>query len=449
MSDSRLSTRLRDMLRATRGEGERPPNPAQPSAQDASPAGGSLASSAATALGGEIIETEAGPCVRVCRTYGADHRHGVIRIGDCSGDLQQDDAALSMLFDSGTGQAAPLVFVDIETTGLSGGAGTYAFLVGCASFEGAALQVEQFFMVGHALERALLSVLRGSIEASGALVTYNGKTFDVPVLETRYLFNRQPPPFAGRPHIDMLHTARRFWRGVRSVVPAPGAQSDSCALIAMEQALFGFRRYGDVPGFEIPARFFSFLRSADARPLQPVFEHNRLDLVSLAALTARAARLVREAPERVDDARECYGVGRLLEGRDDGNGAEPWYTRAVVLSARSWHAADALVRVQALRALALRCRRFGRYADAAAHWEAITSSRACPPALLREALEALAVHYEHRSKDLERARRCAERSRALSHAIAHGAAVEHRLARLRRKLGDPGRMLLVRDAEMW
>ena len=444
MSGSRLGNRLRDILRSGRdgAVGRAPTEPAGPASS-----GASLAASAADALGGDIIPTEAGPCVRVLRTYASDHRHGILRMGDCYDDLACGVAALPVLtgnapFERAAPDPCGLLFVDIETTGLAGGAGTCAFLVGCARFDGGALRIEQFFMVGHALERALLAVLRAPIEGSGALVSYNGKTFDVPVLETRFLFHRQAPPFASRAHIDMLHTARRLWRGARGVVAAPGAQVESCALTAMEQALFGFRRYGDVPGFEIPARFFSFLRSSDARPLQPVFEHNRLDLVSLAALTARAVRLLRETPDRVDDARECYGVGRLYEAQDEGDRAEGWYERAVTLSTRSWHAADGLVRVQALRALALRRRRQGRYEDAAACWEAIAAARACPPPLLREALEALAVHFEHRSRDLVRARRYAERSRQIAQPMSRGTAVEHRLRRLRRKLVNSGAMLL-------
>ena len=450
MSSPSLGSRLRDILRASRdGNGDRPAP--DPSAAGPATTGAALAAAAAHALGGEILQTGAGPCVRVVRTYAPDYLHGILRLGACLDDLEGGEAALPLLT-GGTGpgpgstDSRALLFVDIETTGLAGGAGTYAFLVGCARFDGSALVVEQFFMVGHALECALLSVLRAPIESSGTLVSYNGKTFDVPVLETRFLFHRQAPPFAGRPHIDMLHTARRLWRGTRSVVPAPGTQTGSCALAAMEQALFGLRRYGDVPGFEIPARFFAFLRSSDARPLQPVFEHNRLDLVSLAALTARALRLVREAPERVDDARECYGVGRLFDGREDGERAERWYERAVALSEHSWQADDGLVRVQALRELALRRRRQGRYAEAATYWEAIVAARACPPSIMREALEALAVHFEHRARDLGRARRYAERSRLVSHAIARGAAVEHRLARLRRKLVNSGARL-VEDAE--
>jgi uncharacterized protein YprB with RNaseH-like and TPR domain len=434
MHDSRLTNRLRDILRAPASE--RPAAPIQPRPPaEARDIGATLASSAAAALAGTIVQTVSGPCVHVRRTYAADHRHGCVRVGEIIDDLHEGAMSAARLMtdasDPPVDGAPQLLFMDLETTGLAGGAGTYAFLVGCASAEASALRIDQYFMLGHALERALLAAIREPIAASGALVTYNGKTFDVPVLETRFLFHREPPPCGGRPHLDLLHMARRLWRGARGVVAAPGAQSDSCALTAMEQALFGFRRHGDVPGFEIPGRFFAFLRSADARPLDPVLEHNRLDLLSLAALTARVSRLVRESPDRLTDARECYGVGRLLEQR--GEDAERWYARALALADRSWHAVDELVRVQALRALAVHCRRQARYAEAAAHWERVSRSRRCPPAFMQEALEALAIHYEHRSRDLDQARRYAERSREASTTRARANAVEHRLARLQRK----------------
>ena len=435
MEASRLGSRLRDILRPHRGTDAEAPR-APGTGPDPREVGATLASAAAAALAGEVVETHAGPCLHVRRTYPADHRHGRLRVGDCLDDLHEGAGRVAQLMsgaDAPVTTAPGLLFVDLETTGLAGGAGTYAFLIGCAAADGAALRIDQYFMLGHALERALLSAVREPIAASEALVTYNGKSFDVPVLETRYMYHRQTPPCGGRPHLDLLHAARRFWRGARSVVAAPGVQSESCALAAMEQALFGVRRHGDVPGFEIPGRFFAFLRSADAHPLEPVLEHNRLDLLSLAALTARVARLVRQTPDRVDDARECYGVGRLLEQR--GEDAEEWYAQAAALADRSWHAEDELVAVQARRALALHCRRQARYAEAARHWERITAARRCPPVNMREALEALAIHYEHRSRDLERARRYAERSRAVSWTNGGTVAVEHRLARLQRKLG--------------
>jgi hypothetical protein len=340
-----------------------------------------------------------------------------------------------------------ILFLDLETTGLAGGAGTYAFLVGCAWFEPGGFRVRQYFMVGHALERALLAAVRERLESCGSLVTYNGKSFDVPVLETRFVFNRQRAPLGDRPHVDMLHPARRLWRGARPLVNVPGAQRESCTLAALEQALLGVQRTGDVPGFEIPTRYFAFLRSGDASPLEPVLEHNRLDLVSLAALTARAFRLLAEDHPRVDGARECLGVARLLERAAAWDRAEDCYRRAIDLASHSWQSEDEDARLEALHALALRCRRTARYLDAAAHWETLTRARRCPPALLREALEALAIHHEHRSRDLAQARRFAEQTRHL--AGAH-AAIDQRLARIDRKIGKGGPPAAIgRNASLW
>jgi uncharacterized protein len=340
-----------------------------------------------------------------------------------------------------------ILFLDLETTGLAGGAGTYAFLVGCGWFEPGGFHVRQYFMVGHALERALLAAVRERLDSCGPLVTYNGKSFDLPLLETRFVFNRQRAPFADRPHVDMLHPARRLWRGARPAVHIPGAQRESCTLSSLEQALLGVQRTGDVPGFEIPTRYFAFLRTGDASPLEPVLEHNRLDLVSLAALTSRAFRLLAEEHPRVDGPGECLGVARLLERAAAWERAEQCYRRAIELASRSWLGEDEAVRIEALHALALRCRRTARYLDAAAHWEAITRARRCPLPLLREALEALAIHHEHRSRDLAQARLFAQETRRVAGARA---GMDRRLARLERKLGrHTGTPQAPRNASLW
>ena len=397
-------------------------------------------------------DTPAGPCVIVDRIYDHDHLHGLLRIGDCACHVHHDAPGLPILAGSSWGDAVSggrpciheavpvspspcgdIVFLDLETTGLAGGAGTYAFLIGCGWFEACGFRVRQYFMVGHALEGALLAAVRERLECCGPLVTYNGKSFDMPVLETRFIFNRQRTPLGDRPHVDMLHPARRLWRGARPLVNIPGAQRDSCTLSTLERALLGVQRTGDVPGFEIPGRDFAFLRSGNAVPLEPVLEHNRLDLVSLAALTARACRLLAEEHPQVEGARECLGVARLLERVSAWDRAEACYRRAIDLAAHSWQTEDEDVRVEALHALALRCRRTARYLDAASHWETLTRARRCPPALMREALEALAIHHEHRSRDLEQARRFAEQTRRV---VGTHPGIDQRLARIHRKMGQ-------------
>jgi uncharacterized protein YprB with RNaseH-like and TPR domain len=439
---------------------------ASPDAMTPQSIGRRLAQAAARALGGSVHDTGDGPCVVVERFYDHTHLHGLLRIGTSACHVHHDAPGLSMLAgaswrDTAAGERpgpagcpasigqrrGDILFLDLETTGLAGGAGTYAFLVGCGWFEPDGFRVRQYFMVGHALERALLSAVRERLESCGPLVTYNGKSFDVPVLETRFVFNRQRAPLGDRPHVDMLHPARRLWRGARPLVSIPGAQRESCTLSALERALFGVQRTRDVPGFEIPARYFAFLRSGDASPLDPVLEHNRLDLVSLAALTGRAFRLLAEERPTVDGPRECLGVARLLERAAVWDRAEDCYRRAIDLASRSWQAEDDEVRVEALHALALRCRRTARYLDAAAHWETLARARRCPPALLREALEALAIHHEHRSRDLDLARRFAEQTRRVTGAHPR---IDGRLARIDRKIGKGGAPApITRNAWLW
>ena len=389
----------------------------------------------ADTLGGDILERDGGVAIVVDRFYPPDHQHGLLRLGDVPGRGLAAAPELALL----GGVPEPLdrdpralLFVDLETTGLSGGAGTYAFLVGCAFFEPHGFRIRQYFLPGYQHERRLLAEVESLLRQSAAIVSYNGKSFDVPVLETRYQFNRLPAPFEQMAHVDMLHPARRLWKGTA----APGAwpDTDSCRLTTLERSLFGVRRLGDVPGFEIPARYFDFMRSGNAAPLEPVLEHNRLDLISLAALTARAIHLLKTAPASSSTARESLGAGRLLERAGRLSEAECCF-RDAVDRARVERGPDGTwIRAEALRAVAIRCRRDGRYPEAVEAWQAIADDRRAPAGIRRDALEALAIHFEHRARDLTVARRFAQLSLAERVGTPTMEESRHRVARLQRKL---------------
>ncbi|HEY7791328.1 MAG TPA: ribonuclease H-like domain-containing protein [Vicinamibacterales bacterium] len=423
----------------------------------------------ADALCGAFTETAAGPCFVVEREYRAGTRHGSMYIGEYAG-LMAESAASGEVLAAGlpAGEPAapiPWLFFDLETTGLSGGAGTHAFLVGCGFFDGEVFRTRQLFLTGYAVERAVLTALTGLLAQTGVLVTFNGKSFDVPVIETRYLFHRMALPEAARVHLDMLHPARQFWRRKRDP-RAPvrrdalarwhrdpdgdASDGDRCTLGALERSVLDFHRQDDVPGSEIPARYFHFVRSGEAGPLEPVFEHNRLDLVSLAALTARGLSLVAGGHTAAATARECLALGRLYERVARSEPAAACYERSAELSARSIGAPDKhLVWADALRRLAKLHRRERRYAEAATSWEALISTPGCPPAFVAEATEALAVHHEHRSRDLAAARRFARRSVEDS-APAMAREARKRLARVERKLAaraEAGTMLLPADRD--
>jgi uncharacterized protein YprB with RNaseH-like and TPR domain len=393
---------------------------------------------AAEALGGDIVERDGGVVIVIDTFYPADHQHGLLRIGDVAGRAMAVSDEIALLGGVPVPLDAPprsLLFVDLETTGLSGGAGTYAFLVGCGFFEPHGFRIRQYVMPAYQHERPLLAEVEALVRASAGLVSYNGKSFDVPVLETRYQFNRLAPPFEGLAHVDMLHTARRFWRGAAA---SPGAwpDSDGCRLSTLERTLFGVRRIGDVPGFEIPSRYFGFIRSGDAEPLEPVLEHNRLDIVSLAAMTARAVELLKDAPRSSRSSRESLGAGRLFERSGRLDVAERCYEDAISRASRERGYEGSTTRAEALRALAIRFRRTGRHADAARAWQSVVDDRRAPAPIRREALEALAIHFEHRTSDLDQARRFARLSlaeRVGTRSMDNG---RHRLARLDRKVGS-------------
>jgi uncharacterized protein YprB with RNaseH-like and TPR domain len=387
----------------------------------------------ADVLGGTIVTNGFGRALVIDRRYESDRFHGARRVGECD---VADDETLRLLDPSlppAAGAAGRTIFVDLETTGLSGGAGTVAFLVGCGWFDMGAFQVRQFLLASYAHERALLDAVAACFDAATLLVTYNGKTFDVPVMETRWVFHRMELPLDGIPHFDMLHPARRLWK-MRT--PESDLEEGGCRLSTLERALFDVRRVGDVSGFEIPGRYFQFLRNGDPRPLEPVLEHNRLDLVSLAAVTAHAVRLAEQGVEACRDGSEALALGRVYERAGDVTRAGRCYERGAAST-------NADVRAESLYRVGLRHRRERRFAEAADVWRSLLelaeSKRGRTPAMesLRQfAVEALAIHEEHRTRDFEAARELAMFSLEEQTGAAgrRRDSMRHRLARLERKI---------------
>jgi uncharacterized protein len=276
----------------------------------------------------------------------------------------------------------------------------------------------------------VLAELQAWAKSHGALCTYNGRTFDVPLIEPRFMFHRVPCPLDGVPHLDMLHPARRMWRQRPLASGTPDPDDSSCSLSVLEKQIAGVHRVGDVPGYEIPSRFFNFVRTGDARPLEAVMEHNRLDLISLAAVLARAIVLITRGPSSAMTAQEAYGLARVYERGGAHENAEASLLRTIEFAKRV--GAEPEVHAEALRRLAWIRRRDRRPHEAAEAWTALAVLPRCAAALRREAKEALAIHHEHRLKDLEAARQHA--LDLLADGLANPARVQHRLDRLERKL---------------
>jgi uncharacterized protein len=380
--------------------------------------GSETAPAAAARLGGRLHRAGQSGCVVLDRRWDAYDWYGRKQVSA----LELEPDAPLTLFDRRLNLQSDwsnrIVFFDIETTGLSGGAGTLAFLAGCGWFEDGGFHVRQFFLVGPAGERALLDALTEIFESASLLVTYNGRSFDIPTMDTRWAFHRSESPTA-LPHFDMLPPARRLW----SDAPA------GCSLSALEREVLGVYRLRDVPGLEIPSRYFQFLRTGNPGAIEGVIEHNRHDLLSLAALTAHAVWLAREGPDACREASERAGLGRLYERAGDADRAAYAYKLAADSGGPD-------VRRAALSRLAVLLRRQERHQESAAAWQSVLELAPRQPGALspldRRAALALAIHHEHRARNLDLARDYATTLRTESTGQAKQDA-EYRLRRLDRK----------------
>jgi uncharacterized protein len=202
-----------------------------------------------------------------------------------------------------------LLFLDTETTGLAGGTGTFAFMVGVGKIQNGKFQTTQFFMPGFPDEFLLLKLLSEYVEKDSILVTFNGKTFDIPLLETRFILHRLKNPL-NLEHIDLLHFARVIWRDTL----------DSCSLQSLERNILDLHRFDDTPGFMIPQIYFSYIRDGNADPIPGIFEHNEIDIVSMHKILVRVADILGNPNSKYfDSPLEILRVGKyhVRKGRRD------------------------------------------------------------------------------------------------------------------------------------
>jgi hypothetical protein len=379
------------------------------------------------AMPGNWHKTSEGDCYYVERRYAATEMRGPVALGSM---LQ---ARPSVLWEAGRATAMSsldsrhLLFLDTETTGLSGGVGTYVFLVGVAFYSerGDEVVVRQYFLADVSAERALLHALNDLFSQFQAVITFNGKSFDWPLLETRYTFSRLRCTLKDPPHLDLLGPARRLWRD----------QLPSCSLETLETHVLGVRRGFDVPGWRIPSLYFQYLRVGHVGHVLPVFDHNEHDLLTLMALTGHIGRIL-DAPDEVDlQAAELFGLGKLYE--DLGRYAESLrcYERGLTLGP------SVELRGVALRRLSLLYKHLQQRDEAVAIWASLADEGTH---LMFPYLE-LAKHYEHRAKDYEAAERYTLMAMERAFGGIERAELEHRLARVRGKAARARHALEVKS----
>lgn len=331
-------------------------------------------------LSGEIVKTDHGEHFETERLWERHRRHGSVDISSLI-ELPHD------LLDSLSSGAIPCCeprkwcFLDTETTGLAGGTGTYAFLVGVGSIEPEGFRLRQFFMRDYGEEASLLAGLAAYLARFDVLITYNGKTYDQPLLETRFRMSRARHPFDRLEHLDLLFGARRLWK----------LRLDSCRLVDLENQILGVERQGDLPGEMIPHHYFEYLRSRQAVRLVPIFHHNAIDILSLACLSAIVPFAFRAPGEAaIRHGADLIGLARWTLQAERREEALRIFRRAVDLGLP-----DALL-FRTLFDIAALEKKLGREDAALA---VLTDLAACRNPYRLRALEELAKYYEHRERN--------------------------------------------------
>ena len=307
--------------------------------------------------------------------------------------VSHGDRQASQRVADAAGDPANWLFLDVETTGLAGGTGTYAFLVGLAWWDGGGITVEQLFMRDHDEEHSVLLEIARRVKERPVLVTFNGKSFDWPLLETRFRMTRAIEAPVCAAHLDMLHPARQLWR-----LKLGSARLSHLETHVLGSESLGWSRTDDIDSSRIPEMYFCYLRGGPAEPLAGVFRHNRWDLRGLAALAGRIFRVLGD-PETVDSgsdgALERYGISRLLSRRGERVKARAQFERA--LDAGLPKSVDRTARHELARLV----KRERDYRRAAELWEELASESG--PSF--EACEQLAIHYEKNARDPQEAAR--------------------------------------------
>jgi len=308
------------------------------------------------------------------------------------------------------------LFLDTETTGLTGGTGTFAFMVGVGFFQGDRFSVHQFFMRDYSEERASLSLLKDVIDSFQFLVTFNGRQFDIPLLETRFILSRMMTKIREMPNFDLLYPSRKIWKGAY----------ENCRLATLESRLLGVERTDDIPSEWIPSLYFEYIQTRDPRKISRVFYHNQMDILSMVGLAARI-HLVYHDPQAAQPRKgiEHFALGRLFWEHGQREKAIPCFEIALKRcnDDLSW---------DVMKWLSMAFKKTGQGEKARSLWEEMLGrpyKKEIFPYI------ELAKYHEHRLKDWDRAMAYVDEALSLipSQRQAEIDLLQHRRQRLEQK----------------
>lgn len=360
-------------------------------------------------------------------SYPLEVRYGRIRISD---GLNISGEALTCLSRDSGFRALDLstaLFVDLETTGLSGGTGVIPFLVGLGYYGDDRFHVVQYFLGDPAAEEQMIAELKQLIAVMNfqSVVTFNGKVFDIPLLETRFILKRQPFPLGELPHLDFLFPSRSLW----------SHKLQSCRLFNLAREVVGADRSEDIPSAEIPWRYFQYIHTGNFELIEPILYHNQEDILSLLGAVIVGASLLSENPEVCQgDAMDFFGAGKVMEKFGDTERSAAFFQKAIDGDLTD----DVSLSVR--RRLSQHLKKSQDWEKAVSIWREMTASEAASRNLLFS-LRELSMFFEHREKRLEEAKRIAEEGYVLSLNFSsfYEKDFARRLERLRAKINKMNR----------
>jgi uncharacterized protein YprB with RNaseH-like and TPR domain len=340
---------------------------------------------------GESIPTRDGEAFMVKESFPRDFRYGemdlaeILNISTYPAHLLSKDERLKAL------DLRKTLFLDTETTGLTGGTGTFAFMVGAGFYQGEDFSVHQLFMRDHSEERASLSILNEMLESFQFLVTFNGRHYDIPLLETRFILSRMRSKIREMPNFDLLFPCRKIWKGAY----------ENCRLATLESRLLGVERMDDVPSEWIPSIYFNYLQTGDAHEIERVFYHNRMDILSMVALVGRI-HLIYHDPLAAKPRKgvEHFALGRLFWDHGYPERAIPCFEIAL-------NQCNEDLAWEVMRWLSIAFKKTGQMEKAKSLWEEMGTWPYKKDAF---PYVELAKYYEHKVKDLEKAMAYVERA---------------------------------------
>jgi len=329
---------------------------------------------------GSIRKNKNGAFILAENEYPLSYMHGGIALGKAL-EVSSDNISVLMGKNVENTDISNVLFIDTETTGLSGGAGTVAFLTGTGYFENDAFIIKQFFMRDYDEENALLIAFNDLLSNYNTIVTFNGKAFDWNILSSRFIFNRIKPLVKEPLNLDLLYPARRIWK----------EKLENCRLVNLEENILGEYRADDIPGELIPSMYFKYIENRNTKEMKKIFLHNRLDILSMVSLLSKLCGMLENPIEETDGSHELLGTSRIFEVNGE-------YDISIKCLEKCLNSENKYIRQTASNRLSFIYKRKHDYENAVRHWTGmISESRNLSVIPVIE----LAKYYEHKEKCIE------------------------------------------------